>query len=205
MAKVSRRGFLLGAAAAGATLAMGHAVPTAGEQVRSVAARPLVAPRRVVRLHSSAATSWNYTTGWYGDYVIQSVVDSMTDEGLVHLTRAATVTQAWQAILPAYTAGQKIAIKINLNNSACNDTGNVIDALPQPINSVIRGLKLIGVAESDISVYDVSNGGHYNGQNWRIAGIPTRLLNKLRALYPKRSVSRRCKRLLVTVHYDLRL
>ena len=183
MSEISRREFLL-SAAAGATLAMSRALLASGEQVRSAAARPLLAPRRVVRMHSSAATSWNYSTGWYGDYVSQSVVDSMTDEGLQHLTGEATVTQAWQAVLPAYTAGQKIAIKINLNNSACNDTSNVIDALPQPINSVIRGLKLIGVAESDISVYDVSNGGHYNGQNWRIARIPTRLLNKVRALYP---------------------
>jgi hypothetical protein len=183
MTKISRRKFLLGTAAAGATLMLGEAVTAAETTARRT--RPLSVPlHRVVRIHSTNATSWDYATGWYGDYVDQATVDAMTDEGLLRLTGAATLALAWQAILPAYTVGQKIAIKINLNNSACNETGNVIDALPQPINAIVRGLKARGVAENDIIVYDVSNGGHYNGQNWRIAQIPTRLLNKVRALYP---------------------
>jgi hypothetical protein len=131
----------------------------------------------VVHAHSADATSWDYATGWYGNYVDQAVVDAMTDRGVMALTGEATAAAAWGAILPAYTAGQKVAIKINLNNAACDSSGNVIDALPQPVNSVVRGLKAISVAESDITVYDVSNGMHQGA-------MPDRLVNKVAALYP---------------------
>jgi uncharacterized protein (DUF362 family) len=93
------------------------------------------------------------------------------------LTNTATLADAWGALIPAYTAGQKVAIKINLNNASCGDTGQVIDALPQPINSVVRGLKAIGVSESNIWVYDVTNG-------WHSGEMPARLVNKVTALYP---------------------
>jgi hypothetical protein len=101
----------------------------------------------------------------------------MTDRGVMALTNTATLADAWGALIPAYTASQKVAIKINLNNADCGDSDQVIDALPQPINSVIRGLKAIGVSESDIWVYDVTNGWH-NGE------MPARLVNKVTALYP---------------------
>jgi hypothetical protein len=100
--------------------------------------------------------------------------------GLRHrlvLTDTTTLADAWGALLPAYTVGQKVAIKINLNNAGCDSSNNIIDALPQPVNSVIRGLKTIGVAESDIYVYDVTNG-------WHQGAMPQRLVNKVAALYP---------------------
>ena len=132
---------------------------------------------KVIHVHSPNATSWNFNSGWYGDYVNQGKVNDMVDQGLMALENTATVVDAWRAILPAYAVGQKIAIKINLNNATGNDSDNVIDALPQPINAVIRGLKAIGVAESDIWVYDVTNGMH-TGE------MPVRLVNKIAALYP---------------------
>jgi hypothetical protein len=70
-----------------------------------------------------------------------------------------------------------VAIKINLNNAGCGDSDNVIDALPQPINSVIRGLKSIGVAESNIWIYDVTSG-------WHQGEFPDRLIVPIAALYP---------------------
>jgi hypothetical protein len=131
----------------------------------------------VVHAHSPEATSWDYATGWYGDYVNQAVVDAMTDRGLMALTDTTTPADAWDALLPAYTAGQKVAIKVNLNNAGCTDSDNVIDALPQPVNSVIRGLKTIGVAESNIFVYDVTIGMHDGA-------MPERLVDKIATLYP---------------------
>jgi len=131
----------------------------------------------VVHTHSNFVTSWDYATGWYGDYVSQAVVDLMTDRGMMELTGTISRAAAWQAILPAYTAGQKVAIKINLNNASCGDDHQIIDALPQPVNSVILGLKAIGVSESDIWVYDVTHGWH-NGE------MPARLVSKVTALYP---------------------
>ncbi|MBI5653839.1 MAG: DUF362 domain-containing protein [Chloroflexi bacterium] len=169
MATLSRREFLRGVAATGAALAFGNLmIPPA---------RAALPPRRVVHVHSNAATNWDYATGWYGDYVNQTVVDALTDRGVTDLTNTATRADAWHALIPAYVAGQKVAIKINLNNADCGDSDQTIDALPQPINSIIRGLKAIGVAETDIWVYDVTNGWH-NGE------MPTRLVNKVTTLYP---------------------
>ena len=105
---------------------------------------------KVIHVHSPSATSWNFSSGWYSDYVNQSAVNNMIDRGVMALTNAATMADAWHAILPAYMPGEKVAIKINLNNAHCNDSHQIVDALPQPINSVIRGLKAIGVAESKI-------------------------------------------------------
>jgi hypothetical protein len=178
MSKFSRREFLLSAATAGATLALGARwQPRPALAGRTASARAAIPPRRVVHTHSNDATTWDYTTGWYGDYVSQSVVNTMTDQGVMTLANTATLTDAWRALIPAYTTGQKVAIKINLNNAVCDDDGQVIDALPQPVSSVIRGLKAIGVPENNIWIYDVTNG-------WHSGEMPARLVNKVRALYP---------------------
>ena len=65
---------MLGAIAAGITLA---------PRPRFLGAIPA---NRVVHTHSNHATSWNYSTGWYGAYVSQAVVDRMTDRGVMDLT-----------------------------------------------------------------------------------------------------------------------
>lgn len=173
MSRLSRRTFLRDAAAAGAALALSRWPATPGRP--SLPAWPA---ERVVHTHHPAATYWDYSTGWYGDYVSQAVVDVMTDRGVMALTDTGTAAAAWHALLPAYSAGQKVAIKINLNNAGgCGEDGQVIDALPQPVNAIVRGLKLIGVAESDIRVYDVTNGWH-EGQ------MPQRLIDKVHTLNP---------------------
>ena len=178
MSKLSRREFLFQGASLGAAFVLGSrwSHTSAGQP----AFRPGAIPaHRVVHIHSNQATAWNYATGWYGDYVSQSVVDAMTDQGVMALTDTTTPASAWHAILPTYAAGQKVAIKINLNNnpSDCSDSGQIIDALPQPVNSVIRGLKAIGVSENDIGVYDVTNG-------WHSGGMPSRVISQVTALYP---------------------
>lgn len=168
-ANLSRREFLRGVVATGAALVLGN--------LNVFSTRAALPPRRVVHVHSNSATNWNYATGWYGNYVNQTMVDAMTDRGVTDLTNTLTRSDAWHAIIPTYVAGQKVAIKINLNNAVCGDSDNIIDALPQPVNAVIRGLKSMGVAESDIWVYDVTHG-------WHDGGMPTRLVNKVTALYP---------------------
>jgi len=172
MTKITRRQFLLSTATAGAALLVDRwARPRAQARPRAVPAH------RVVHTHSPEATFWDYATGWYGNYVNQAVVDAMTDRGVMSLTDTSTPAEAWGALLPAYTPGQKVAIKVNLNNASCTDSDNMVDALPQPIISVVRGLKLIGVAENNIYVYDVTNGGH-------LGAMPERLVDKIAAIYP---------------------
>lgn len=109
---------------------------------------------KVVHIHCSRATTWSGQTD-YWDYVDQSIVNEMIDLGVMKLTGASTVPDAWRAILPSYQAGEKIAIKVNFNNNRqCSPSSNVIDALIQPVNAIVRGLEMIGVNRSDVLVYD---------------------------------------------------
>jgi hypothetical protein len=111
----------------------------------------------VVHAFDGNATSWDYATGWYGEYVSQLRVSKMVDQGLMALTGTASRTAAWSALIPGYVSGQRVAIKVNVVNAGSLDDGdNDIDALIEPVNSVVAGLKEIGVAESDIWVYDAS-------------------------------------------------
>ncbi len=120
---------------------------------------------RVVHVHSNGATFWNGETD-YWNYVNQNVVNNMVDQGMMALIGASTVADAWRALLPNYQNGQGIAIKVNFNNSsACDDIDGQIDALIQPVNAVVRSLKQVGVAETDIWIYDA------------IRGIPDRFVN----------------------------
>ena len=119
---------------------------------------------RVVHTHSSGATSWSDQTD-YWNYVDQGVVHEMVDQGMMALTGTSTVANAWRVLLPNYRPGQAIAIKVNLNNAfQCDEPDGQIDALIQPVNSLVRGLKQIGVLEADVWVYDAKR------------AIPTRLV-----------------------------
>ncbi len=172
MHAVSRRRFLLGLAAAlsGATLLRSR---LAGAGPAPVSDDPLLIPRaympyvarsdshysppnagRVVHVRNPAATSWSGEPD-YWSYLDQAAVDSMVELGLRQLTGAATVVDAWKRLIPAYQPGEKIAIKVNFNNStACTNTAPVIDALMEPVNAVAKGLIQSGVAPQDICVYD---------------------------------------------------
>jgi hypothetical protein len=110
---------------------------------------------KVIHIHSTSATSWNFSSGWYGDYVNQSKVNEMVNRGVMELTGQSTVAAAWSALLPGYAAGKGIAIKVNFNNvQSCTDNDNIIDGLIEPVNSLISGMKLAGVREQDIWIYD---------------------------------------------------
>ena len=86
MAKLSRRQFLFSGVAAGLALAFRHRLPAAIESGRLKFPTTSTAANRVVHTHSNFVTSWDYATGWYGDYVSQAVVDLMTDRGMMELT-----------------------------------------------------------------------------------------------------------------------
>jgi hypothetical protein len=132
---------------------------------------------RVVHAHAPSATRWDFSTGWYGDYVDQPTVDGMVNQGVMELTGTSTVADAWRALVPNYQSGDGVAIKVNFNNSPgwspdCDGSGNVIDALPHPVRAVIAGLRAIGVPEADIWIYDA------------IRAIPSRFKSVITALCP---------------------
>jgi hypothetical protein len=169
---VSRRRFLIGIATAlgSATLIRSRLTGAAPDVV---AADPVLEPRaylphvarrhspnappnpgKVVHIRNAAATTWTGETD-YWNYLEQEVVDSMVELGLKELTGEATAVDAWKQLMPNYQAGQKVAIKVNFNNTRyCDSTVVAIDAIIEPVNAVARGLVAMGVAPSDICVYD---------------------------------------------------
>ncbi|UCC87649.1 MAG: hypothetical protein JSV81_22810, partial [Anaerolineales bacterium] len=122
----------------------------------------IVAPAkpRVVHVRDAGATNWNGVDSFY-EAVGQAVVDSMVQTGLQLLTSQSSWADIWGTLFgrvhpEGYSAGQKIALKVNLNASLdyCATHGNLIDALPQPILALISGMIAAGVQPGDVTVYD---------------------------------------------------
>jgi hypothetical protein len=120
---------------------------------------------KVIHLHAPSVTNWHFNAGqYYGRTqasgvlgVSQGVVDAMVDRGLTTLLGLdqSAVAEAWRLLTPDYAPGDLVAIKINLNNSfSCQESTTAVDAIAQPVNAVVRGLKLRGVRSQDIVLYD---------------------------------------------------
>lgn len=135
-------------------------LPMVGNASTAVGNRPLV-----VHVHAPAVTDWIFDRSrYYGrtqapgvQGVSQAVVDAMLDQGVTALfgLPVTAIAEAWRRLTPDYVPGKRIAIKINLNNSFdCSSDTDAIDAIAQPLNAVVRGLKLRGVREQDILAYD---------------------------------------------------
>jgi uncharacterized protein (DUF362 family) len=106
----------------------------------------------VVSVYDEDVSNWISQTD-YWNYVSQGTVDAMMTQAITALTGTATTNQAWQDILPSYSPGDTIAIKVNFNNEI---EASDLNSLPQPVVALINQLKLFGFAESDITVYDTS-------------------------------------------------
>jgi hypothetical protein len=114
-------------------------------------------------------------------------VNAMVQAGLQHLTGQTTWTDIWSALFGrvhagGYAPGQKITVKVNLNNSdrdgnGCANHNNEIDALPQPVLALLHGLAAAGVPDSDVTIYDAT----YSGVG-RI--IPDYFRSPISAAYP---------------------
>lgn len=168
--RVSRKRFLAGAAFGAGCLAVSAGHKLLGLVPNATANEPEMTPQaylplatkkypgsRVVHIHASAATFWDFQTGWYGQHVDQGIVNQMVERGLLELTGFGSLDTAWASLLPGYSSGRKIAIKVNLNNCReCDDNDNAIDALVEPVNALIRSLVQAGVQAQDVWVYDAS-------------------------------------------------
>jgi len=136
---------------------------------------------KVLHIRNPDATHWN-GSGWYGDAVNQTAVNGMVQDGLQNLTNQSSWMDIWNDLFSqvqpsGYHIGQKIAIKVNFNNSrGCDSDYTEIDALPQPIKALIAGLVEAGVAQEDIWVYDATG--------WTGKTMPVRFRNPILASYP---------------------
>ncbi len=123
---------------------------------------------RVVHVHDADATDWDFGNDYYGNFVDQNMVNAMVDRGVMELTDASSVGDAWKAIIPNYEHGKGIAIKVNFNNwnycdrceTNCEEWTLKTDALIHPVIAIIRGLKQAysNLEHSDVWVYDATVG-----------------------------------------------
>ncbi len=126
-------------------------------------------PGRVTWMWDATATSCNGTSGtWWADAnTNQALVDSMLSKSLRALTGKSTDAEAWYALFKyfneqhgkgavSYQAGEKIAIKINLNlTNGTGDPNNTSFPSPQAVLALLRQLvQQAGVAAADITFYD---------------------------------------------------
>jgi hypothetical protein len=120
------------------------------------AAYLLPSPHRVISVHDSKASSWT-GAGNPANSMNQTEIDSMIERGVMDLTGEVTPQAAWQKLIP-YQSGEGVAIKLNFNNVAgCDFTRDAnMNAYAAVANSVIRGLKSIGVPSDKIWITDPS-------------------------------------------------
>ena len=129
-----------------------------------------VRPGRVVWTHDPKAVSWDGWTGrWWEDrFNDQEAIDRLVSAGVGRLTDTAGEVDAWKALFRefnkkagrgnvGYRQGEKIAIKINENNTAGHVSTNEINASPHLVLALLKTLvNGAGVPEADITVFDAS-------------------------------------------------
>jgi hypothetical protein len=130
-----------------------------------------VKPGRVAWAHDPSATSWDGVTsapGWWDDANTHpQAVEAMLSATIRSVGDAPTDKAAWNKIFTdfnkrsgkgavGYKKGEKIAIKLNLNQ--CHDHGNGVMAsyiAPQLVRPLLRQLVTqLGAAPSDITFFD---------------------------------------------------
>ena len=130
-------------------------------------------PGRVVWIWNSDSTESDLKGYWWkkGNND-QTVIDQMFSSGIQGLAGVEIVEDAWDILFKhfnqvhgngevGYQPGEKIAIKINMNNCwqalSYIKIDNDRDASPYVVKALLRQLiNIVGVAQEDITVYDAS-------------------------------------------------
>ena len=144
-----------------------------------------VVPGRVTWAHDPAAVTWDGTGSWWADANNnQAAIDRMVSRSIRGLTNQKSDAQAWSAIFRyfnrthnrgnvGYKAGEKVAIKPNLNNTTDHGTIDRLNSSPHLILALVRQLTGPGkVPQSSITVFDTSR------------FIPGNLYDKIHAEFP---------------------
>jgi hypothetical protein len=127
-------------------------------------------PGRVAWGHNTKIASWDGTTGfWWEDrFNNEPETDKLFAQTLFSLTDSKNEKKSWDALFRffnktkhnrdlGYQSGQKIAVKVNLNNTYSHESNNEINANPHLILSLIKSLvNEAGIAQKDITVADPS-------------------------------------------------
>jgi hypothetical protein len=131
-------------------------------------------PGRVVWIWNPDATRAELSGYWWNaENNNQEVIDSMMSQGITNLAGIEDEGQAWDVLFKyfneehdkgnvSYQPGEKIAIKINMNNcwpifSYYYAEDNDLDASPYVVKALLKQLTdVVGVNQEDITVYDSS-------------------------------------------------
>ena len=128
-------------------------------------------PGRVSWTHAPGAAHWPGPGNgkWYEDqWTDQSAADWMVSQALTNLTGEKSQKKAWEALFvffnkehkgvsTGYQKGQKVAIKVNMNNTESYAENGEINASPHLTLALLKSLvKDAGVPQSDITVFDAS-------------------------------------------------
>jgi hypothetical protein len=127
-------------------------------------------PGRVVWARNPKIATWDGKTGfwWEDKYTNQEETDILLKESLLLLTGDNNPGDAWQSLFlhfnktkhgrkAGYQKGEKIAIKINQNNTSGHENTNEINTTPQLVLSMLKSLiNDAGVPEDKITVFDAS-------------------------------------------------
>ena len=127
-------------------------------------------PGRVAWGHNPGIATWDGKTGfWWEDrFNDQPGTDRLFSQTLFTLTGIRDEGQSWDALFrffnrktrnldAGYIPGEKIAIKVNLNNTHSHENTNEINANPQLILSLLKSLvDTAGIRQQDITVTDPS-------------------------------------------------
>jgi hypothetical protein len=129
-------------------------------------------PGRVVWVYEPDATSWDGQSGywWEDQNTDQQVVTDMLTDAICNLASEASTVTAWDSLFKnfnfthgngnvGYQAGQKIAIKLNLNmiNKGHYSGGNGTFTAPQVVLALLRQLvNDAGVDDNNITFFDAS-------------------------------------------------
>src|ERR1700723_1012778 len=144
-----------------------------------------IVPGRVTWAHDPAAVTRDGTGNWWADANNnQAAIDGMVSRSIRSLTNQKSDAQAWSAIFHyfnrthgrgnvGYKAGEKIAVKANLNNTTDHGTIERLNSSPHMLLSLVRQLTGPGrVPEPAITVFDSSR--------W----IPGNLYDKIHHEFP---------------------
>ena len=126
-------------------------------------------PGRVVWVFDPAVAKYEGKGYWWDDTnTSQTESDKILKNALINLSGKKTESQAWDTLfryfnltkrntVTGYSAGEKIAVKINQNNASSQANTSNINATPQLVLSLLRSLiREAGVPQNKITVFDAS-------------------------------------------------
>ncbi len=144
-------------------------------------------PGRVAWGHNPKIATWDEKTGfWWEDrFNNEKETGKLMAKTLSALTGKQNEQESWDALFrffnttkrntgAGYQQGEKVTIKINLNNTYSHESNNEINANPQLILALLKSLvNKAGVAEENITVTDPSR------------FITNNVYDKCHAVFPK--------------------